>query len=345
VASLIIGGPPVARVQVRKLQTTAGGTFIVTVPKEWVEKLGLKKGDFVSTEMEEDSLVLTPTDARHVGESRTLDVDRLKDKRLLELNITASYIQGHDVTRIFSSGNKMQPHHKEWIRETLDGLMGVEITEDYADHVSLLNLIDPTKFSPMSTIEQFSSASLAVLEDATKALEEGDASLAKDANIRGAEGVKLYNLVMRLAFQAARNRKLRERMNISDVSSVIVMAIATRELGRIAYYATWIAQHVMELTARPDPALVSVIRRMTDVTVEMQRLAMKALLSRDIGAADAVFRKMPQVRQLYESGYRLPARENEERDAYHLALILRDIRGIAGYAVALADDAVLGMFR
>ena len=63
-------------------------------------------------------------------------------------------------------------------------------------------------------IERFSSASLAVLGDATKALEEGDANLAKDANFRGAEAAKLYSLMMRLAFQAARNRKLREHMSI-----------------------------------------------------------------------------------------------------------------------------------
>ena len=33
--------------QVRKIQATAGGTFMVTVPKEWVEQLQLKKGDLV----------------------------------------------------------------------------------------------------------------------------------------------------------------------------------------------------------------------------------------------------------------------------------------------------------
>ena len=71
---------------------------------------------------------------------------------------------------------------------------------------------------------------------------------------------------------------------------------------------------------------------------------MKALLSREIAAADSVFRKMPQVRQLYESGFTLPMK-GAAADAYHLSLILRDVRGIAGYAVALADDAVLGIFR
>ena len=30
------------------------------------------------------------------------------------------------------------------------------------------------------------------------------------------------------------------------------MTIATRELGRIAYYAMWVGQHVAALTQRPD---------------------------------------------------------------------------------------------
>ena len=31
--------------------------------------------------------------------------------------------------------------------------MGVEVSEDYADHVDLINLIDPAKFSLLDTIE------------------------------------------------------------------------------------------------------------------------------------------------------------------------------------------------
>lgn len=316
---------------------------MVTVPKEWVEKLQLKKGDLVSTELDEGSLVITPTARKYSGHSRTIDIDQLKDQRFLDLSITASYIQGNDVTRIFSSSNKMQPRHKEMIRQTIEGIMGVEVSEDYADHVDLINLIDPAKFSLLDTIERFSATSAAVLSDAVTALDRGDAALAKDAYTRGSESTKLYRLMMRLAFQAAKNRKLREEMKLSDISQVIVMAIATRELGRIAYYSMWVGQHVAALTQRPDPDFVSIAQRMQKATADMQALALKALLSRDIVSANAVFQKMPQVRQLYESGYKLPA-AYEEKNAYRLSLILRDVRGIAGYAVALADDAVLGIF-
>jgi phosphate uptake regulator len=330
-------------VQVRKIQATAGGTFMITVPKEWVEQLQLKKGDLVSTELDEGSLVITPTAPKHTGHSRTMDIDQLKDQRFLDLAITASYIQGNDVTRIFSSSNKMQPHHKQMVRQTLEGIMGVEVSEDYADHVDLINLIDPGKFSLRDTIERFSATSAAVLGDAVTALESGEATLAQDAAARGAQSTKVYRLMMRLAFQAAKSRKLREEMGISDVSQVIVMTIAARELGRIAYYSMWVGQHVAALTQRPDKNYVSVVQRMSKTTADMQALALKALLARDIVSASSVFQKMPLVRQLYESGYKLPA-AYEEKNAYRLSLILRDIRGIAGYAVALADDAVLGIF-
>ena len=150
--------------------------------------------------------------------------------------------------------------------------------------------------------------------------------------------------MMRLAFQAAKSRKLREEMKLSDISQVMVMTIATRELGRIAYYAMWVGQHVAAPRRRgPTENFVSIVQRMAKTTAEMQALALKALLSKDIVSANSVFQKMPEVRQLYESGYKLPTRY-EEKNAYRLSLILRDIRGIAGYAVALADDAVLGIF-
>lgn len=338
-----MSAPSGSNVQVRKIQATAGGTFMVTLPKEWVEQLQLTKGDLVSTELDEGSLVITPTAPKHLGHSRTIDIDQLKDQRFLDLSITASYIQGNDVTRIFSSSNKMQPRHREMIRQTIEGIMGVEVSEDYADHIDLINLIDPERFSLLDTVRRFSATSAAVLRDAVTALEQGDANLAKDAFSRGSESTKVYRLMMRLAFQAAKSRKLREEMALDDISQVIVMAIATRELGRIAYYSMWVGQHVAALTQRPHPDFTSIVQRMQGTTAGMQEDALTALLSKDIAAANSVFQRMPQVRQLYESGYKLPVAYDEE-NGYRLSLILRDIRGIAGYAVALADDAVLGIF-
>jgi len=329
--------------EVRKLQTTAGGTFIVTIPREWAERLKLSKGDLVSIELEENDLVMSPTKSRMGAQSRSLGIDQFKDQRLLELCITASYIQGHDITEIVSKG-KMAPEQKRWIRQAVESLIGVEIAEDYASQVVLQNLVDPTKFDLNKSLERFSTTAKAVFSDAIRALAENDRALAQDAYERGDESTRLYRLLMRLALQAAVDKSLRAQMNLPNVSSVIVRIIAIRELGRIAYYAMRIAQHVGEIEKRLDEETISIIQKMTRTTLEMQDQAISALLNRNLALAPSVIDKMAQVRRLYETAHASMLKIVGEKSLLAFSLIIRDIRAIAGYTVALADDAVLGVF-
>jgi AbrB family looped-hinge helix DNA binding protein len=329
--------------EVRKLQTTAAGTFIVTIPKDWAEKLTLRKGDLVSIELEENDIILSPTRSRVGAQSRSLEIEQFKDQRLLELCITASYIQGHDITEVVSKG-KMVPEQKLWIRQAVESLIGVEIAEDFANQVVLQNLVDPSKFDLNRVLERFSTTSRAVFQDAIRAFAENDRALAQDAFERGDESTRLYRLLMRLALQAAADKRLRAQMNLSNISSVVVRIIAIRELGRIAYYAMRIAQHVGELQKRLDSDAIALIQRMTKATLEMQEQATSALINKDLTLASSIIDRMAQVRKLYETAHSFVSKEANDKTALTLSLIIRDIRAIAGYAVALADDAVLGVF-
>jgi AbrB family looped-hinge helix DNA binding protein len=328
--------------EVRKLQTTAAGTFIVTIPKEWAKGLSLSKGDLVNVELEDRDIVISPTAGKQSSQTHSLNIEDFKDQKLLELSITASYIQGHDITEIVSKG-MMEPEQKRWVRKAVDGLIGVEIAEDYADKLVLQNLIDPQKFRIDTLLQKFGSTSNAVLLDGLKALSRGDLSLAQDAFERGEQSTKLYRLLMRLALQAARSRRIRDEMKIQGISSVVIKIIATRELGRMAYYSMRIAQHVSEVERKLDEQLVSVIQKMGKISAEMQDQALNALLSKDLAMASSIIERMSQVRKLYESAHPLIMKQND-RSALPLSLIIRDVRAYAGFSVALADDAVLGVF-
>src|SRR5215467_2063567 len=170
--------------EVRKLQTTAAGTFLVTIPKEWVSLMGLTKGGLVSMELEDSDLVISPVNRKPATQSRPLDIDKVKDRKMLELSISASYIQGHDITEVVSK-NKVLPLQKRWIREAVDNLVGVEISEEYSDRVVLQNLVDPRAFELDRIMTRFSESSIAVLRDAVTGLASGDKVLAQDAFERG----------------------------------------------------------------------------------------------------------------------------------------------------------------
>ncbi|HKW04314.1 MAG TPA: PhoU domain-containing protein, partial [Nitrososphaerales archaeon] len=205
------------------------------------------------------------------------------------------------------------------------------------------NLVEPSRFEVDKLLERFSATSEAVFQDAIKAFIESDLTLAQDAFERGEESTKLYRLLMRLVLLAAKNRKVRDEMKLGDFSTVATKIIAIRELGRIAYYAMRIAQHVGEIDKKLDEGVVSMIQKMTRITLEMQKDASIALLSKDLDLASSVIDRMAQVRKLFEGAHAIAIKQSE-RTSLSLSLIIRDIRAIAGYAVALADDAVLGVF-
>jgi phosphate uptake regulator len=329
--------------EVRKVQTTAAGTFLVTIPKDWASKMGFEKGGAVSMELEGEDLVLSPVRQRQSTQMRPLDIDKVKDRKMLELSIGAAYIQGHDVTEIVSK-NKVLPEQKRMIRETVDNLTGVEVTEEYSDRVVLQNLVDPRMFDLDKSMKKLCDSSLVVLRDAMAALKNGDGVLAQDAYERGVQSTKLYKLLMRLDLQILRNRKLRSELKSYDVDALVARIMAIKDMGRSAYYSYRVAQHVMEVGEITDSGVMSVLEKMSRTTVRMQEGAFDAFMKQDLELASSVIDKMDEVRKYYETILSSPPKNLGSSKSLPFSLIVRDLRGIAAYAVALADDAVLAAF-
>lgn len=328
--------------EVRKVQTTAAGTFLVTIPKDWVAKLRLEKGSHMYMELEEGDLVLSPVNRKRDTQSRRLNIEKVFDKKMLELRIGAAYIQGHDVTEVVSK-DKVFPEQKRWIRETADNLVGVEVSEEYSDRMVLQNIVNPRLFDLNTSMKKFNDTSLAVLTDAIVGLKKGDVVLAQDAYERGRQSTKLYKLLMRLALQILRNRKLRDELKAYDVGGLVARILAIKDLGRSAYYSYRVAQHVTEV-GRPDSGTIAVAEKMARTTVGMQEDAFEAFMKKDVDLAGAAIDRMDEIRKAYEEISSSFLTSLGAREFLPYSLIVRDIRGVAGYAVALADDAVLAAF-
>jgi phosphate uptake regulator len=261
---------------------------------------------------------------------------------MLELSIGSSYIQGHDITEVVSKG-KILPEQKRWIREVVTKLVGVEVAEEYSNRVVLQYLVDPRMFDLDQTMKKFSDLSVAVLRDAVSGLSAGDKALAQDAFERGYQSTKLYRLLLRLSLQFLRNRKLRDEMKAYAVDNIVMRMMAIKDLGRTAYYSYRTAQHATEIEDRVDSAAIKMVKKMAATTASMQEQAFDGFIRQDLSIASSVIDQMDEVRRLYQD---LHAHSNRGGAVSSLPfrLIVRDIRGIAGYAVALADDAVLASF-
>ncbi|UCE95651.1 MAG: phosphate uptake regulator PhoU, partial [Candidatus Bathyarchaeota archaeon] len=89
--------------EIRKLQKIRGGSFTLSIPKKWVDRMKLKTGQQMFVSEEDGYLSIFPiTKLSEKPSTVTLQLKELLDPEALEYNITTYYIQGADRIDIVS---------------------------------------------------------------------------------------------------------------------------------------------------------------------------------------------------------------------------------------------------
>src|SRR5437016_7862777 len=99
--------------EARKVQKVGYSTLIVSLPKDWVEEVGLKQGDIVSFRRESDGGITVYPGLTKERESfrYIIDADLCDSPNLLTRIITANYLTGHDTIQIVSKKELRSEEH------------------------------------------------------------------------------------------------------------------------------------------------------------------------------------------------------------------------------------------
>lgn len=330
--------------EIRKLQKIRGGSFTLTLPKQWVEKRELTSGEQIAVSEEEDgSLRLYPLAAAVKRPLKvTLSLEDYSDLTALEYCVETYYIQGSSQINIVSK--KIIPaEQKRRLKQLRMELPGVEVAEEAADKLNFQVLLDPTAFSLESLIEKTSSFSLNLQEDAVKSILEWNFALAKEVLERSREAQRHYRMTIRQVALSSMNRVIAEKVGVKNCRECITFALIARDLSRLVYHASSIARHVLSFEGkkRVNSEILKIIAEMSQIAHEMQKESVQAFLHKDVQLAIGVFGKMKLMREKEENLLKKILEKTKDVDtAVALSMIARDLRRIAGYAVAVADDAM-----
>lgn len=330
--------------ETRKLQKIRGGSFTLTLPKQWVEKRKLTSGEQIAVSEEEDgSLRLYPlVAAKEEPLKVTLHLEDQPDLTALEYCVETYYIQGSNQIDICCQ--KIIPaEQKRRLKQLRMELPGVEVAEEAADKLSFQVLIDPTTFSLESLIEKTSSFSLHLQEDAVKSLLDWNFALAKEVLERSREAQRHYRMTIRQVALSSMNKAIAEKVGVKNCRECITFALIARDLSRLVYHSSSIARHVLSLEGKKqaNPEILRTIAEISKIANDMQREAVQAFIKENVQLAIAVFGKMKLMREKEEALLKKILEKTKDVDtAVALSMIARDLRRIAGYAVAVADDTM-----
>ena len=166
----------------RKVQVTGGNSFVVSLPKTWVNDVGLRASDPVSVTVQPDSslLIVPRRDIRPASKSEAiLEGGQGHDKDFLLRHFISYYLAGYDTIRIIlgRSDASLWGFIREGIRRKL---VGVEIIEESSGGILTQCLSGYVDLPLKKALERMAIIAGGMLTDSVAVLQGGGKSLADE---------------------------------------------------------------------------------------------------------------------------------------------------------------------
>ncbi len=259
----------------RRIQKTGGSTYIVSLPKAWVEAR-LKKGDAVQITEHGNDLVISAETRQRRDEICRIPYEENPAKMVRR--VIAHYLDGSDKFLIEApteAGSALQEDLKAKVP-------GLEVLEETQEGLLMHNLLAQTGLSFHATLRRLHSLCQAMLDTMYKNL-EGGKPRGLDALEREAD--RFYILAFRqLAHLRQTDADIREH--------AVFYVIVIKSLEKIADHAFIFSKQLLPKNAVRRKTLQSQVAAVREAYVAV----LQALLKKDGSMAEAALDRIGEIR-------------------------------------------------
>lgn len=199
---------------IRRLVKAGQASHTISLPKEWLDKHNLKKGDLVYLyEKGEKELTISPeskADEKLPTKEITIEVDG-KDMGTVAREITSAYINNYNT--IMLVGSSVTEKTKD-IRNVLHDFVALEVADQSANSIVAKDLLNLKEISIEKTIRRMDMLVRSMLQDSVASLEKPE--LGKSVAVRDYEVNRAYFLLMRLLKSSLSNRQIADFFQLTN---------------------------------------------------------------------------------------------------------------------------------
>jgi len=327
--------------ETRKIQQVGGGTYTVSLPKEWANGADIEPGAAVALHSHIDgTLVIQPgTKSTEATTPLALSIDGADPKRLTHA-LRAAYAAGVDTVECTASEGITDDQQRTIERITRD-LTGVTISESTAHTVRIRSLLDAEEVSIPQSVRQLQFTALSAHRDATDAV--SGPTTVENPEARDDQADRLYTMVDRYFQRGLDSLSVMDALGLTR-PSLFVHWVTARELERVADHARRIAAVANRLES---PVGQPIGREFDDVADRARTLVRDAVAAvvdgDDIAAVGTILDDCDRLREDVRA---LDRRLFETDDApYRLTNALDALRRTADSATSIATLALRSRFR
>ncbi|MCR4391273.1 MAG: AbrB/MazE/SpoVT family DNA-binding domain-containing protein [Candidatus Acetothermia bacterium] len=318
----------------RKVQVTGGGTFLVTLPKEWADAMGIAQGSTVLlVPNDSGALLLVPAGTRE--KNRCAIPMNGREPVHLQRDIIARYIAGYDVIEVI--GDRIRPEERRMVREIAQSLVGLEVLGETQGAVVLHSVVNVRDFPVDQTIRRIFAITLAMWDDAVAACTARDEELARDVAERDGDVDRLVLLVARQFGLLLRDLLVEEELKLSRFQFHHYQAVAD-QLERVADHAVKVSRAALSLAAELLPAVGDRVRQAAAASREILTGAVRAFEGRDVPLANRVLAEKERKDTL--AGWAQAAIREQPENAHPISIVMDSLLRSREYGFNIAEIAV-----
>jgi len=316
----------------RTVQFTGGSSYTVTLPKEWVERMGLKKGSVVILKtLEDGSLVISPESSIRIGESQ---VEINLDENVGQL-IVGAYLYGYSLIRV-KSAYEINDAQLGEIKRVVRGLVGAEIVDETPYKVEIQVILDEKQVAPEKILRRQHNLVMGMVENAVESFIKKNSSLAKLVIQRDEEVDRLYFTLVRIIRSAVIDPALAKQLNTTPLM-LLDLRVAAKFLEDAGDQAAEIAKEAVKTHRELIEEDLKELQTLLSIILSMGTGPIDALTSQDM-------EKILQITGLRER-FLKSAENSLKRLSYavNATSIFKVYSHLAKICEDLADIAELGL--
>ena len=203
------------------------GTILVSLPKEWVRRNGVKKGDTLSVEeLSAGKLMVKPIEGGE-GEPKQIAIGYPgEDLSQVTNDVTGAYLLGYDVIRVVGT-KVISREDRAGTKGTIGRLVGRAIMDEDSKRLTMQFLLEPTAIIPERIVRRMSGLLDGMLKDLAEALAKDDSKLLALVGERDDEVDRLYFLLVRATRAAIVRPEVAEGYGLSAVDLLDYRVLAS----------------------------------------------------------------------------------------------------------------------
>jgi phosphate uptake regulator len=333
---------PSSEGEIRKLQETGRASYIVSLPKKWVQDLGLRKGSPVrATRQEDGSLILSSGQVmpRQRLTEIVVEVNPDQDPQSLARKLIALYLTGLNTMVLKSRVSGISPRVRDVARNLVrTKLVGTEIVSESSSELVMQVLLSYPELSVESALRRMVTIADQMHRDSVTALCEGKSDLAAQV-IKSDDEVDRFGFyIVRLLKHAVEDPRLVKEIGLKSPRDCLGYRLIAKSVERIADHSAMIAQHSAKLEEALASRLAARIKDLSEFCSSLFQDATQALFRNDYSMADKVLVRQERAHALEAEIEKHIYRQNlSPEETSELRLILESLRRIGEYGADVAE--------